>query len=195
MILRPIDRRRELEALLKPPSGPGVYVDFAISLALKHAWRVNRSTDAGPAHASWRADYWVHTMYVHPLDSDEAFAAYLHEAGHLEDPLLPERPRSHEQPSDSMASIEAEVFAWLFAITCAGYRWNRAMQATLEKSLATYVSFVDTFEEGGYHQRCLLNAVINHGREQARHIVRTLGTPAPPISPLLAEFYQQVSLT
>jgi hypothetical protein len=166
MTAPPFMQKRALERLLRPVAGPCcAHLDRAVALALAHGWHV---TPAWDAH--FAAQQATRTIYTRPLADDRDFAAFCHEGGHVEDPHV--RRRIEDEPAGLIISIEGEASAWLWAMDAAAYRWNATMQTFMVACLREYVTYRETRED-----LRVLEAVVAHGADQAKHVVRL--RPAP----------------
>ena len=164
-----LQRVREIEAVLNPDrSITYPHVGRAIDLAIQYRWNVRHV-----GHIQMAAQLSTRTIFSTPLYGDREFALFCHEGGHLEDPHWSSWPtvqaiRDGEHYTDS---LHAERVAWQFALTAAGFCWNKPMHAVLRESLASYRRHyrADAAEER------TIDALIAQSDEKARGVVRVVG--------------------
>lgn len=179
-------RRREVEYVLSGYQPANVHLDRAIHLALTHEWNVEPSPSG-----EFLARCATRTIEIaHRLTSDEDFASFCHEGGHLEDPRASSRPLTqHEVRPGREISIPGECFAWLFSMRAAGWRWNIHMQREMERCLAGYAAFNDHVTDLN-----TILATVAYGAELAKQVVRVKPLPIPASIADLVSDINSVSL-
>lgn len=159
-------RRKDLEAVLIPHGEAYRYADHAVELAVRHDWNVVRACDG-----RFAATAATRTIYMpRAVDNDHAYASFLHEGGHIEEPEATTRPFLHE-PGEGVTwllSMEAEIAAWRAALAFANFRWQPAMNMCMEQCLWTYRKSLVMYPEW----RTAMETLIADGAQQARHVVR-----------------------
>lgn len=161
--------RAEVERVLNPRGSRYRHVDRAVNLAMRYGWTVM----PGRLERAC-ANHQTRTIHVPPVDNDVALAVFAHEGGHLEDSGIYEEQDTVRYLADDglthVVVFAAEVFAWTFAIDVLGFRWNKTMQAEMERCLWSYRSnwrHVQTPEN-----RVAMEALVAGGREKAAGVVR-----------------------
>lgn len=168
-------RRGAIEDILNPRRASAYqFTDWAVDLALRNHWNC-----AAADHVYTRASIRGRVIYTPPVMGDEELALFLHEGGHLQDP-------DHGRHDDDVVvmagglvhvhSLQAEFFAWRWAMQTLAHRWNTRMQQHLETCLRSYQG-IGLFARG-YADLQAMNAVIAEGAELARHVVRILPSDA-----------------